>query len=68
MDCQEPDAYDLMAELLLAGHGDKTDVLCNWYVKYKDDGLSHQALRMILVCNGYLPNPLQPVIDRMRKK
>jgi len=43
------DVYDLMFELLLEGHGDKIASLCSWYVKYEKKGLSHQALRMLLV-------------------
>jgi len=48
------DVYDIMAELLVDGHGDKTDFLCGLYDKYRGKGLSHDRLRKLFVKNGYL--------------
>ena len=48
------DVYDIMAELLIEGHGDKTDSLYSWYQKYSDKGLTYAQLRQIFVRNGYL--------------
>jgi hypothetical protein len=48
------DVYDLMAELLMEGHGDEVAYICSWYIKYREAGLSNQVLRMMLVRQGYL--------------
>ena len=53
----EDNLLGLIGELLLAGQGDSINFVCNWYLKYSDR-LSHRALKMILVGQGFLPNPL----------
>ena len=60
------DVYDILGELLLEGHGEIVRGLCEWYVKYNEAGLSHQALRTLLVSEGFLPNPLDPIVNRIK--
>ena len=60
-----PNVYDISADLVIAGHGDKIEYLSSWYMKYQNV-LSHQALRMILVRQGFLPNPLDEIRDLLR--
>jgi hypothetical protein len=61
------DVYDIMAELLVEGHGDKVGFLCSWYEKYRKAGISHQKMRRLLVQSGYLPNSLQDVADELER-
>ena len=60
------DVYGIMAELLVSGHGDKTDYICDWYYRYRKAGLSHTRLRNLLVREGYLKSKQERTRDELR--